>query len=280
MARRYTRSSTPFHEVLLKLPPWVCLTLGVASYAVLEWLQRSQFASKSEPLFAFATSLYAPMALSFFVFFAALSGVHHARRAKLVDQQTGLDSLRHTPWKDFEVLVAEAYRRQGYTADYSLDTGADGGVDIVLKKAGRTVLVQCKRWKEWSVGVSVVREMFGILHDRKADEVIIVTTGGFTADAETFAKGKPITLIGGSLLWDMVRQVQGESKPAAVSRCSVHADTVSTDSPECPKCGGEMLYKEARQGATAGSFFWSCSRFPQCRGNRSVVPDETPTLAA
>lgn len=280
MARPSTRSYTPFHEVLLKLPPWVCLTLGVVSYAVLEWLQRTQIASKSELLFSFATSLYAPMALGFFVFFAALSAVHRARRSKLVDQQTGLDSLRHTPWKDFEVLVAEAFRRRGYTADYSLDTGPDGGVDIFLKKEGRTALVQCKRWKEWSVGVSVVREMFGILHDRNADEVFIVTTGGFTADAEAFAKGKPVKLIDGSHLWDMVRQVQGASQAALMPPSNVQADSLLTDSPECPKCGGEMLYKEAKQGATAGSFFWSCSRFPQCRGNRSIVPEEKPTVAA
>jgi hypothetical protein len=122
--------------------------LGVGSYAVLEWLQHTHIASKSEPFFSLTTSLYAPMALAFFVTFAAFSAVHRVRRAKLVDQQTGLDSLRHTPWKDFEVLVAEAFRRQGYTADYSLDTGPDGGVDILLKKAGRTALVQCKRWKE------------------------------------------------------------------------------------------------------------------------------------
>lgn len=278
MARRSSRTSLPLDEVLLKLPPWVSLTLGVVSYAVLELLQRTHSASKGGLLFSFATSLYAPMALVFFVFFAALSGVHRARRAKLVDQQTGLDSLRHTSWKDFEILVAEAFRRQGYTAHCSLGTGADGGVDIVMRKAGCTTLVQCKRWKEWSVGVSVVREMFGILHDRQADEVIIVTTGHFTGDAVAFAKGKPIRLIDGAHLWQMVRQIQACSdvEPAAGAETHVHADL--TESPECPKCGGEMVRKEARRGASAGSYFWSCSRFPKCRGNRSITPEKNPVL--
>lgn len=254
--------------------------MGGVSYAALEWLQRGQIAHKGEPLLVFATSLCAPMALGFFVFFAALSWVHRARRGKLVDQQTGLDSLRHTPWKDFEVLVAEAFLRQGYTADYSLDTGPDGGVDIVLKKAGRTTLVQCKRWKEWSVSVSVVREMFGILHDRQADEVIIVTTGHFTADAEAFAKGKPIRLIDGGVLWEMVRQVQPDAKEATLLPRDGNADAVATESPECPKCGGEMVRKEAKQGASAGSLFWGCSRFPQCRGSRSMAPEEKPRVTA
>ena len=97
MSRRYSRTSPRIDELLIKLPPWVCLTLGVVSYAVLEWLQRTQIAQKSEPLFSFATSLYAPMALAFFVSFAAFGAVHRVRRAKLVDQQTGLDLLRYTP---------------------------------------------------------------------------------------------------------------------------------------------------------------------------------------
>ena len=49
--------------------------MGVVSYAVLEWLQRTQFASKSEPLFSLATSLYAPTALGFFVFPIGLAGI-------------------------------------------------------------------------------------------------------------------------------------------------------------------------------------------------------------
>ena len=280
MARRSTSSSPPFDEVLLRLPPWVCLALGVVSYGVLDWLQRGQVVPMGGRLLSFTTSLYAPMALVFFVFFAALSGVHRARRAKLVDEQTGLESLRHTPWKDFEVLVAEAFLRQGYTADYSFGTGPDGGVDIALTKAGRTTLVQCKRWKEWSVGVSVVREMFGILHDRQADEVIIVTTGHFTTDALAFAKGKPVKLMDGGLLWEMVRQVQVVTEGVTRSPSHGQADTVATESPACPKCGGEMVCKESKQGASAGSFFWGCSRFPQCWGSRSMSPPESPRVAA
>ena len=42
--------------------------------------------------------------------------------------------LRETPWKDFEYLVAEAYRRQGYQVDYSLGRGADGGVDLTPRQ--------------------------------------------------------------------------------------------------------------------------------------------------
>jgi restriction system protein len=43
--------------------------------------------------------------------------------------------------------------------------GADGGVDLVLTKPGKSggekFLVQCKQWRAYKVGVDVVRELYG-----------------------------------------------------------------------------------------------------------------------
>jgi len=36
----------------------------------------------------------------------------------------------------------------------------------------------------------------------------------------------------------------------------------------CPLCGSPMVLRTARQGKRAGQRFWSCSRFPDCRGTR------------
>lgn len=33
----------------------------------------------------------------------------------------------------------------------------------------------------------------------------------------------------------------------------------------CPKCGAEMVLREAKKGQNAGSKFWGCSHFPKCR---------------
>lgn len=274
MARR-KQTSNELIDLLLKLPPWVSLVLGVTSYAGMEWYQRTHVATRGELLLSIATSSYPPIALAFFVAFAAASAVHRVRRGKLVDQQTGLDSLRHTPWKEFEYLVAEAFRRQGYVADYSLNQGPDGGVDIVLKKKGQTSLVQCKQWKTGSVGVAVVREMLGILHARKAHGVFIVTTGGFTAEAQAFAKGNPITLIDGANLWAMVAAVQAE--PSTVK---VVPAAIATATPDCPQCGGEMVQRTSKKGPTPGAAFWGCTRYPNCRGSVSIHAELRPQALA
>lgn len=41
-------------------------------------------------------------------------------------------------------------------------------------------------------------------------------------------------------------------------------------SPACPKCGSQMILRTAKQGKNAGSQFWSCSRYPECRGTLNL----------
>jgi len=35
---------------------------------------------------------------------------------------------------------------------------------------------------------------------------------------------------------------------------------------KCPKCGSEMVIREAKKGVNTGKKFWGCSTFPKCRG--------------
>jgi ssDNA-binding Zn-finger/Zn-ribbon topoisomerase 1 len=40
--------------------------------------------------------------------------------------------------------------------------------------------------------------------------------------------------------------------------------------PVCPRCGSSMIARVAKRGARAGSRFWGCSRYPACKGTRSI----------
>lgn len=138
------------------------------------------------------------------------------RRRRLLESQTGMESLRRMDWRAFERLVGEAFRRQGYVVEETGQGGADGGIDLVLRKERRTTLVQCKQWRSQSVGVKVVREMFAILVDRDAAAVKIVALGGYTPDAAAFARGKRIELIDGRTLLATVRGIQAKKEPEGV----------------------------------------------------------------
>jgi restriction system protein len=84
--------------------------------------------------------------------------------------------------------------------------GADGGVDIRLFQGQSTstgIIVQCKSWNTYKVGVAPIRELFGVMASEGVSEGIFVTTSVFTNEAKEFARGKALHLIdGGDLLQD------------------------------------------------------------------------------
>ena len=256
MARR----NESWGELLIKAPWWVSAVLGVLMFIGLRWgLPVWAGDNKTRQMLVSTFVGIAPVILFLFLLLAAVSFWFGLRRRHLLDDQTSLESLRNITWKDFEFLVAEAYRRQGYTVDFSLGRGADGGVDLVLRRDGHTALVQCKQWKVYSVGAPVIREMFGIMAAENADEVIIVTTGNFTREARSFASGKPIQLVEAPQLLALVQSVQ----PRAA------APTVATP-PACPECGKPMVTRTARRGTNAGNQFWGCPAYPNCKGTREA----------
>jgi len=196
---------------------------------------------------------------------ALVSYIGSRGRRRLLETQTGLDSLRGLSWRQFELLVGEAFRRQGYAVQETGLGGADGGIGLLLRKEGKLTLVQCKRWKTQRVDVKVVREMFGLLAHHQASAVKIIAVGAYTADAQRFAAGKPIELITGTALLEMVRNVQtAPAAPAPQARASDEPEAA----PPCPKCGKEMQLRANRR---THARFWGCTSYPSCRGNRQLA---------
>lgn len=118
----------------------------------------------------------------------------YGARSRWMKRQQSIQDIKHMDWRQFEHFVAEAYRFEGGVVLEQQGTGKDGGIDLILKKKKKKVLVQCKHWKS-KVGVKTVREMYGVMAHEKATGVKIVSIDGFTIDAQTFAEGKPIELI-------------------------------------------------------------------------------------
>jgi restriction system protein len=197
--------------------------------------------------------------------FAALcSFLVRRNRSRLLGTQTGPESLRAMDWRHFEMLVGEAFRRQGYRIEETGLGGADGGIDLFLSRDGGTTLVQCKQWRGQRVDVRVVREMYGLLAHHGADAVKIVTVGDFTPDAQRFAQGKPIELIHGDALVAMIRDAQ--ASPARKT-APVVKPTQAIAIPNCPNCGALMVKRTNRR---SGDAFWGCPQYPSCRGTRAA----------
>jgi restriction system protein len=107
-------------------------------------------------------------------------------------------------WSQFEVLVAETFRRKGFSVEQRGGNGPDGGVDLVLRLGSDAYLVQCKQWKAQQVGVKTVRELFGVMAAERAVGGFVVASGAFTEEARRFAEGRSIELLGtGTVVIDL-----------------------------------------------------------------------------
>lgn len=186
----------------------------------------------------------------------------------LLNRQTGLASIRDISWREFKRLVNEAYRRKSYMAEVVGSDSGDGGVDIRLSGHGETILVQCKQWKAYTVGVKVVRELLGVVVSERADRGIVVTSGRFTEEARAFARQNPqINLVDGPELTELIRGVQAGARiPAPQRPVAVSAPTA----PICPLCSAQMVLRTARKGQNAGASFWGCQKYPVCKGTRQM----------
>jgi hypothetical protein len=116
-------------------------------------------------------------------------------------------------WRDFEEILADYYLLKGYRVTLAGGSGGggDGGIDLIIRKGFRKIIVQAKHYKG-NVGVSIIREMYGVMHHFKANGVIVCTSSGFSSDAQVFVKKKPIYLINGPKLLGMFVSINSNQK--------------------------------------------------------------------
>ena len=203
-----------------------------------------------------------------------------AERRKLLEYW---ESLRDT---EFEEELAVIYRHKGYHVKTTPTTG-DQGVDLFLKKDGKTSIVQCKGQKA-RAGSPIVLSLIGARENKRADRAILACTGGFTQGAINVAKSNSIKLIS---TVEIARMAEGVtvsrpeqsplSTPAYFSIPDIQSGFTSRQqqlllgqkapasresiAPGCPMCGSEMTLRSSKYDK-----FWRCGRFPKCKGVRIV----------
>lgn len=271
--------------MLIQLPWWVSVLFSGVAYVGLKWVlpavatgnmwQEAAAKGMAESASFLAFVLILPAPVSFF---------NAWRKRRLLEKQKGIETIRSLSWKEFEELVAEAYRRQGYAVIENPGGGADGGIDVRLKKNGHLHLVQCKQWRSQKVGVKVVREMYGVMVSEHAASAIVITSGTYTQEARNFASGKPLDLVDGAQLEVLISQVQVSKEKRSISSVPIDkpvpvAEPVTVDPPDpdptrwqpvqevrtCPRCGSELVLRTAKKGPNAGAQFYGCASFPKCR---------------
>ncbi|MFE9173933.1 restriction endonuclease [Streptomyces kebangsaanensis] len=108
----------------------------------------------------------------------------------------------------FENLVADLFRAMGMQA-VTTQRSNDGGVDVDALDPtpirGGKIVVQVKRYRN-TVPPTAVRDLYGTVQDAGANKGVLVTTSGFGPGSHTFANGKPLELIPGTELVDLLHR--------------------------------------------------------------------------
>ena len=191
------------------------------------------------------------LAITYLVTILATSALStRGRYSRLLALHQTMRAIRAMSWREFEQLLAAHYTAVGYEVEHVGRAGPDGGRDLVMKKDGKTVLVQCKHYRDSWVSEVPLRQFLGTLENFRADRGIFVSCGVFDQSAEAFAaNNERIELVAGEQLEEMIQ--------AAV------AHQLSGRTYACRICGAPMKPKAGRYGR-----FLSCSNYPACKGSQ------------
>lgn len=231
--------------LVTRVPGWVIVLIGLAFYPVLGLLLPLALHWSLVWLVevnALGVVLAAAVSLGWLT-----AQVEAARRRHLVEWTTNLRLLNA---EEFEWLVGETFRRQGWSVRETGRQGApDGNVDLRLARDGRQVIVQCKRWTAAQVGVDEIREFGGTLlrERRPGRDGIFVTLSDLNSAAIDEAKKLGIEWINGAQLYERMEKVR-KSEP-------------------CDICGQPMLLDRSQRG------WWFRCITPGCRGKKDLATE-------
>lgn len=185
-----------FAKMLSRLPPWFTLLAAVAAYfichhfAVAPLAVRVVGAEAAGDVAAFVIVRGLAVVFQFLVPLCLITSatmwlksfVERRRLKRLADRAVDEDVLTGLSWEAFERVAAQGFASMGFDVQLTAD-GADGGYDMVLRSPAGTFLVQAKHWRGRSVGVDVVRALYGAVQAERATGGYVVTSGAFTLAA-------------------------------------------------------------------------------------------------
>lgn len=143
---------------------------------------------------------------------------------------------------EFEELIAELFRLRGFRVMTTARSG-DAGVDVVAEDldpvTGGRIVIQAKRYRS-TVSPTAVRDLDSTVRHHGAIKGILVTTAGFGPGSYDYIRNKPLTLVSGPELVELLAEqgLRGRlgdrtngGGSGSTRRDGASGDTSSTGSP-------------------------------------------------
>lgn len=126
-------------------------------------------------------------------FFSVLQLARYFTSEKWRFRHASLEKIDKMDGWQFERFLGELFKKQGYRTKVTRGSG-DFGADVILKKNGKKIVVQAKRYNR-NVGVKAVQEVQASMGYYKANEGWVVTNSYFTKPAIELANSLGVRLI-------------------------------------------------------------------------------------
>ena len=189
-------SDKSLFAVLLRSPWWisfaVAVAVGIAGYSLFPTRFANVGAVSGLP-------------------FAVIGGIALWRQWGTPSQarvDATLQALAAMSGRDFTSALEAAYQRDGF----AVSRLAVSGADLSISKAGRTALVQCKRWKAATHGVEPLRELNAAMNAQDANQGIYVAVNPWSDAARQYASKNSIRLLQGSELALLMKDIKPSVK--------------------------------------------------------------------
>lgn len=148
------------------------------------------------------------------------------RRLEL-EKQGKLDKLMELDGFEFENYICNLFKELGFDAELTRSTG-DGGKDLFIYKENFFAIAECKRFGQKNkVGRPMVQKLHSAILDCNANKGFLITTSEFTKPAKDYVLDKPITLIDGNSLIEIIREVTEENKAHNLMEKLITSDQIN-----------------------------------------------------
>ena len=125
---------------------------------------------------------------------SALSDSTTIIRARYINYKHSKEIFWNLNPIDFEYLIAALFENMNYTVSVT-KSSYDEGIDVNAEKnelgQKEKIVIQCKRYTKQTIGVGDIRNLLGVVNDKKATKGILITTSKFSSESRKFEKNNP-----------------------------------------------------------------------------------------
>lgn len=183
-------------ELLVDAPWWVSVMIAVLVFMLFRFILPAVAAEASLPgVLAGALSSVAWLIALIVLVPAPVSAYNTWKKKRLLSGTEDMSALTKLSRRAFAQLVQEVYVRNGYQIKQYAEPGDKAEVDLIVEKAGVTVLVQYRHYKSGSIEEQTVQAILERLEKQEAQKAHIISSRGFSEQAAELARDSRISLL-------------------------------------------------------------------------------------